>query len=92
MMTNDEHEGRIFRSHPRTNNRFFFLHTVKYGTFIFKNLGSQKFLNMLGCDIYQKEVTLTCNDVTCLSMCSCSIFIFPTGWYGICEIELSQMG
>ena len=27
------------------------------------------------------------NDVTCLSMNGCSIFIFPMGWYQVCEIN-----
>ena len=25
------------------------------------------------------------DDVICLSMCGCSIIIFPTGWYGVCD-------
>ena len=31
-----DHEGWIFLSHPYTNNEFFFLHTIKYGIFIFE--------------------------------------------------------
>ena len=31
-------------------------------------------------------------DATITSPCGCSIFIFPTCWFGICEIELSHMG
>ena len=30
MMTNGDREGRIFLSHPHTNNGFFFLLTTKY--------------------------------------------------------------
>ena len=45
-----DHMGRIFLSHLHTNNGFFFLQTIKYGSFIFKK-GSQKLLNTLGCDI-----------------------------------------
>ena len=32
------------------------------------------------------------NDVTCLLTCSCTIFFFTTGWYGVCEIEFSYIG
>ena len=28
MMTNSDREGRIFLSHPHTNNGLFFLHTI----------------------------------------------------------------
>ena len=30
VMTSRDHEGRIFLSHPHTNNGFFFLLTAKY--------------------------------------------------------------
>ena len=30
VMTNGDHEGRLFLSHPHTNNGFFFLLTTKY--------------------------------------------------------------
>ena len=30
MMTNGDRKGRIFLSHPHTNNGFFFLLTIKY--------------------------------------------------------------
>ena len=30
MMTNSDHEGQIFLSHPHLNNGFFFLLTIKY--------------------------------------------------------------
>ena len=30
VMTNGDHEGRIFLSHPHTNNGFFFLLAIKY--------------------------------------------------------------
>ena len=30
MMTNGDPEGRIFLSHPHTNNGFFFLLAIKY--------------------------------------------------------------
>ena len=23
--------------------------------------------------------------------CGCSLFVFPMGWYGVCEIEMSYM-
>ena len=33
VMTNGDHKGQIFLSHPHTNNRFFFLLTIKYQAF-----------------------------------------------------------
>ena len=36
VMTNGDREGRIFLSHPHTNNGFSFLHTIIYMVFIFK--------------------------------------------------------
>ena len=37
-MTNGDHEGRIFLSHPHMNNEFFFLLTTKYPILYWKNL------------------------------------------------------
>ena len=37
MMTNGDHEGRRFLSHPQTHDRFFFLLTIKCRFFILKN-------------------------------------------------------
>ena len=34
MMTNGDHEGQIFLSHPHTKNRIFFLLTIKYCIFV----------------------------------------------------------
>ena len=50
VMTNSDHPGQIFLSHPHTNSGFFFLHTIKYSIFVFKK-GSQTLLNTLKCDI-----------------------------------------
>ena len=36
MMTNGDPEGRIFLSHPHTNNGLFFLLTIKYRILYFK--------------------------------------------------------
>ena len=36
-------------------------------------------------------MSLNNNDVTCLLMCGCLIFIFPTGSYGVCETEFSYI-
>ena len=35
VMTNGDHAGQIFLSHPYINNRNFFLLTIKYCIFIF---------------------------------------------------------
>ena len=52
-MTNDDHEGRIFLSHPHTNNRLFFLLNIRYMYFIFCILKKdfQRFLYTLLCKI-----------------------------------------
>ena len=36
VMSNGDREGQIFLSYPDSNNGFFFLHTIKFGIFIFK--------------------------------------------------------
>ena len=59
VITNSDHEGWIFLSHLYTYNGLFFLHTIKYDILNFK-IGSQKLLNMLGCNIKHNEATLTC--------------------------------
>ena len=38
VMTNGDHEGHIFLSHPHTNNGLVFLLTIKYHIFILKRL------------------------------------------------------
>ena len=38
VMTNGDHEGQIFLSHPHTNNGFFFLLTIKYRILCLKML------------------------------------------------------
>ena len=38
VMTNGDPEGRIFLSHPHTNNGFFFLLTTKYLILYWKNM------------------------------------------------------
>ena len=35
-MTHGDREGKIFLSDPHTNNRFFFLHNIKYDIFTIK--------------------------------------------------------
>ena len=50
VMPNVDCKGRLFLSHPHTNNGFFFLLTIKYLVLCFKK-GSLKFLNMLRCDM-----------------------------------------
>ena len=72
-----------------------FLLTIKYCFYIWKkkhDKGFQKFMNTLRWDImWHCDVILTlqwCHGL----MCGCSLFIFPTGWYRVFEIEFSHMG
>ena len=64
VMANGDREGRIFLSHPHTNNGFFFLLTTKYRHFVLENMkkGFQKILNTLRCDMVTSFYH--CNDVT----------------------------
>ena len=50
VMTNGDHEGRIFLSYSHPNNGFFFLLTIRYHILSLRK-GSQKFLNMPRCDM-----------------------------------------
>ena len=50
VMTNGDYEGQIFYSTLTRFNELFFLLTIKYHIFMFKN-GSQKFLNLRRCDV-----------------------------------------
>ena len=52
MMTNSGFEGKIFLSHPHTNNGFFFLLTIKYHIFIEKKAPRRSCI-CWGCDIIQ---------------------------------------
>ena len=38
MMTMGDHKGQIFLSHPHTNNRFFFVLTIKYLILYWKDM------------------------------------------------------
>ena len=38
VMTNNDHEGRSFLSHPLSNNGLFFLLTIKYHIFMLKRV------------------------------------------------------
>ena len=87
-MTNSDREGTDFLFHPDTNYRFFFLLTIKYCIFIFEKheKGFQKFLNTLRWDKH-----VTCDVISTLqchrSTCSRLLFVFPMGWYWVCEIN-----
>ena len=49
--------------------------------------GFQKFLNTLRCDIPYHN-----NGGVCLPKRGCVIVIFPSGWYGLYEIDISHIG
>ena len=53
VMTNGDHEGQIFLSHPHKNNGLFFLLTTRYIILYWKKdeKGVQKILNTLKCDM-----------------------------------------
>ena len=89
MMTNGDRERRIFQSHPHTNNGFFFLLIQIPHLYIDQ---PTYFLNTLSCDINRIMLLQRDDYVTCFSTYLCSIFIFPAGWYGVCEIQFSHMG
>ena len=74
VMTIGDPEGKIFLSHPHTNNRFCFLLTTKYLILYWKKHEKdfQKILN-----------TLRYHMVTMTSLIAggCLLFILPMGWY-----------
>ena len=82
MMTNGDSEGRIFLSHPHTNNGLFFLLTTKYLILCWKHdKDFQKILNTLR---YDMETSFKhYNDVmdrraaSVRSTCGFFFFIFP---------------
>ena len=76
MMTNGDHEGRIFLSHPHTNNGLFFLLTTKYVILYWKNIKKdfQKILNTLRCDMVTSFSHF--NDVTDRRAASVRLFVF----------------
>ena len=77
--------GIYFLSHPHTNNRFFFLLTIKYHRLPEVPEYAEMRHNIM--------MSLEHNyDLTCLWICSCSFVILPLGWYRICAIEVSHMG
>ena len=92
IMTNGDHKGRIFLSHPHRNIGFFFLHTTKYLILYWKNMKKSSRKSWICWD-----VTLCCNfSITMMSWinvrrgCRCSFLSFLRPDTG--EIELSHMG
>ena len=84
-MTNGDHEGWIFLP----NNIYLPLNNA---FFILKKKGFQKFLNTLKFDIRQCRQLIATMTSLIFQRDVCLIFIFPTSWYGVCEIELFHMG
>ena len=92
MMTNGDHEGQIFLSHPHhahTNNGFFFLLTTKYLILYWKKHEQdfQKILNTLRCNmVHHFNITMTSQFKKRLA-CDCSFLSFPRAGRG-----MSHMG
>ena len=84
VMTNIDLRGRIFLSHPHTNNGFVFLLAIKYHILMFKNGFPEihEYALML-----HNMNTLFCSDnaVTCLSAWSGSIVIVGCPSYIVCH-------
>ena len=64
VMTKGDHEGRIFLTHPHTNNVLFYLVTAKYLILYWKSMKKdfQKILKSLKCDMVTSFIHY--NDVT----------------------------
>ena len=75
LMTNGDHEGRIFLSHPHTNNGFFFLLTTKYLILYWKNMKRLP-ENPEYAEVRRDDVTLTLHDVTDRRAASVRRFVF----------------
>ena len=84
VMTKGVREGWIFLSHPHTNYGFFFLLTTIYLILYWKKTRNKLPENPEYAEIWH-DVILT------LQWCPGSrcgkFFIFPMGWYGVCEIN-----
>ena len=94
VITNGDHERRIFLSHPQMNNGFFFLLTTKYLIlcWIKYEKDFHKILNTLRCAwSCNFNITLT-SQIDMRQMCGCLVFYFFHGLVRVCEIELSRMG
>ena len=106
MMTNVDHEGQVFLSHPYMNNGFFFLLPIKFCFSYLKKKKKKK--KKTKKKKHEKgftevpeytEMQHTYDMVTSLKQfnditewrAAVHVF-FPTGWYGVCEIECSHMG
>ena len=91
VVTNGDHEGRIFLSHPHTNNRIIFLANYLIPHFILENTRKdfQKVLNTLRCDMVTSF--LHYNDVTDGRAASVRLFVFyhSLGLVRLCEIDIS---
>ena len=77
-------EGRIFLSHPHTNNRPYFLLTTFYLIYIGKKplkrpLEIPEYAEMRHGDVILHYIALR---IDVRPSCSCSFFIFPKGLYG----------
>ena len=81
MMSNGDREGRIFRSHPHTNNSLFFLlTTISVSHLILEKTCKRlpedpEFGEMRNGDIILTIAMTSRVDVR--PMCGCSFFIFP---------------
>ena len=90
VMTNGDHEGRIFLSHPHTNNEFFFLLPTKYFILYWKSMKKSSRKSQIRWDAkwwHHFNITMT-SRIDVRLTCSCSFFIFPTGSYGYVRIIL----
>ena len=56
MMTNGDHEGRIFLSYPHTNNKFFFLLTNVFGTRDLFNISYSRELYLFSKFLHFEEI------------------------------------
>ena len=94
MMSIGDREGRMFLSHPHTNDGFFFLLTTFNISFILEKLEKdfQEILNKLRCDMVTSFQHY--NDVTdrCAASMRLSVFYLCLGLVRVCEIEISHMG
>ena len=57
--------------------------------------GIQKILIMLRCDMHVTQHHFNIKIMSRIDMpsaCSCLFLIFPTSWYRVCKIELSDLG
>ena len=92
VMTNGDHEGRIFLSHPHANNGFFFLLTTKYLILYWKNMKKTSRKSWYA-EMRRDDVILTLqwrHGSTCDQRAAVRFLSFPRAGMGVWDRNISH--